>query len=276
MTGKHALKTPPKATRSPQAATAGTATAAEAPGDARARLTAVVRHPAAAPTAVTLVAVLLVMGVGWLNDSSEPEPSRLATPLAAGGSYSGSSRGDSGSSRGAASQQAATQGTVVVIQGRQAIALHTWMDVPLVAPAVAANPTAPHTMIPGAEPTETPPPGSGSSSGSGGGSTAPPGGASGSGGGSGSTATTHTPTTGNTTTPTTASDTTPTTADTTPTTETPTTETPTTETPTTETPTTETPTTETPTTLALDPIGGLLGAVDDLVGDVTGLVAPPL
>ncbi len=53
------------------------------------------------------------------------------------------------------------------------------MDVPLVAPAVAANPTAPYTMIPGAEPTTPPPSGSGSSGGS-----TRPGGASGPSGGS--------------------------------------------------------------------------------------------
>lgn len=262
MTGKHALKTASKARKSAVDGKNGDDTTADPPGDPRARIAALLRHPAAAPTGVTLVAVLLVIGAGWLSESGEPGPSRLATPLAAGGSYSGGSSGDGGPGRAAASQEAAAEGTVVELSGRRAIALHTWLDVPLVAPAMAANPLAPYAMIPGAEPTTRTPSGSGT------GSTTGTGGSSTSSGSGGSTVTTLTPTT--VTPPTTE----------TPTTETPTTapppttQTPTTETPTTETPTTETPTTAPPDTLPTEPVGGLPGAVDGVVDEVTGLLVP--
>jgi hypothetical protein len=202
----------------------------------------VLRHPATAPAIVTLVTVALVVGLGVLNRSSEPAPRSLATPLANG--RTSTSVGDRPGSQ-ASVREVRTQGLV----------LATWVDIPLVAPALAALPgPAAYTLIPGA--TVTTPGGDAtgaSSSPAPGGSTAPS-------GGSGSATTTAPPPATATTLPAEA-----------PTTEAPaTTLAPTTEVPTTvEAPTTVPPPT-TDTTVATT--SGLLGAVDGLLVEATVLL----
>lgn len=222
-------------------------------------------HPAAAPAIVTLVAVVLVVGIGWLNRSGEPGPAALARPLANGeSSADGGTVGDAASVREVTPSGVTSDTGVVTTRGSTAVLLPTWMDIPLVAPAIAVRPEAVQALIPGAEPTTVPPSsGSGSGTGSGaGGTTAPT--------ASGPTVTQ--PGTLPTATTQPAVTVPPTSAP--PTTEPPP---PTTEPPTTAPPTTEPPTTELPPTTDLPPPTdtGLLDVVDDLLGDVTGLLVPP-
>lgn len=266
MPGKHALKTSEDATK---------ATADEpAPASPGLQETVgrVLKHPAAAPTAVTVVAVALVLGLGWLNRSSGVGPASDARPLAEGEainteSIEANQAGDgSGNDERILGEAFVADAPLVPTRGRQAVAVPTWLDIPLVAPAYAVRPDAAYTLIPGAVPTtvtgETPSGGVGA----------------GGGGSSGSTTSTTRPGTG-TTRPSTGSTSSTTTPDS-PTTSQPPDTTPTTETPTTQppdtTPTTETPTTQPPdTTVPPDPGGGgLLAAVDDLVDNLTDVLEP--
>jgi hypothetical protein len=126
-------------------------------------------HPAVAPAVVTLVAVFLVVGIGWLNRSGEPGPASLARPLANGQSPTSEreSESDAASVRAVTPSGTTSDAGVVTTRGTQALLLPTWMDIPLVTPAIALRPEAADTMIPGAEATTVPPRGSGSGSGSG-------------------------------------------------------------------------------------------------------------
>lgn len=257
MAGKHALKTPIEANQDTKDRTVDTTTVAR-----------VLKHPAAAPTAVTVVAIALVMGMGWLNRTSEVGPGSLATPLAQGRSATSDGRTDDEAD---GRDPTDTTGPVLATRGRRAVLVPTWMDLPLVTPALAVQPDAIGTLIPGAEPTAFPAPGSGSGSGSSGtgttgttqagtGTTTGPGG--------GTTVTTGTSGTSTTNPP----DTTPTTQppDTTPVTDPPdTTEPP---------PTTDTTTEPPPTTETIPPASeqpdGLLDVVDDLLDTVSPAFEP--
>lgn len=266
MAGKHALKQEAGTDQAPaRAGRRGAAPPAVPPAE---HLTVEKPglHPAAAPAIVTLVAVALVIGIGWLNGSGEPGPASLARPMADGElpGGGGPARGGAASLREVTPAGVTSDAGVVSTRGATAVVLPTWMDIPLVAPAIAVRPEAVDTMIPGAEPTAVPPTGgSGPGPGPGSGGTTVP--------------TTSAPTvTRPSTVPAT---TTPPTVTVPPTTAPPTTQpTATTVTPTPEPTTTLLPTTvPTPTTEAPTPTGGtgLLDVVDGLLGDVTGLLVPP-
>jgi hypothetical protein len=256
MAGKHALKKPNEAKHDTKDRTVDATTVAR-----------VLKHPAAAPTAVTVVAIALVMGMGWLNRTSEVGPAALATPLGEGRRTTGEVQADDGQPGG----PTGTTGPVLATRGRRAVLVPTWMDLPLVTPALAVQPDAIGMLIPGAQPTAFPAPGAGSGSGSSGSGTGTTGttqagtGTTAGPGGGGTTVTTGTSTTN-------PPDITPTTQppDTTPATDPPdTTEPP----PTTDTTTTEPPTTETIPPASEEP-GGLLDVVDDLLDTVSPAVEP--
>ena len=176
MAGKHALE---QETRSDRASARAVRSRGESPDegadpldDEQPVVDKAGLHPAVAPAVVTLVAVFLVVGIGWLNRSGEPGPASLARPLANGQSSTseGASDGDAASVRAVTPSGTTSDAGVVTTRGTQALLLPTWMDIPLATPAIALQPEAADTMIPGAEPTAVPPRRSGSGTGSGSGS----------------------------------------------------------------------------------------------------------
>jgi hypothetical protein len=237
-------------------------------------------HPATAPAAITVALALVVVGMGWLNRGDEPREERLAVPLASGAQASGGEGDDDDVVWPWAS---AEEGGRSLPDGRPFVT-ENWLDIPLVAPALVLQPGAVGTIIPGQAvapgtatgtlglvPSAGPrTPGSGAGAGSGPGS-----GDGSSGAGSATTVTTAPggPTgTGDptTTTPTTAGPGTSAPPTSAPTTTAP----PGTSAPTTAPTTTAPPGTSPPTTAPPEGPppsgGGLLDAVDDLLGGVVG------